>query len=132
MKYTEEEKEVIEILNTFKYRNKTKNYKELTTEDCKSAEILLNIIENQQKEIEELKEHKKNYTNKRKNYIKLYKLLEKHLDKEKQNVAEKNKKIQHLENVLSDKNKLLKNSISKETIREKMLTLYNSLFYFYI
>lgn len=51
----EEEKKAIEILNTFKLRRKTKNYKEISLEDSQSVEIILNLIEKLQKENEELR-----------------------------------------------------------------------------
>lgn len=52
----EEEKKAIEILNTFEFRGKTRNYKEISSEDSKSVKIVLNLIEKLQKENEELKE----------------------------------------------------------------------------
>ena len=114
MEYTEEVKKAIKEIkykldnddNSWFYQNE--------------IETIIDLLEKQQKEIERLKEHKKDYTKKRKNYISLYKLLEKHLAKEKQNIEEKNNKIIHLEKVLADKNKQLKNSISKEAIKEKI------------
>lgn len=117
MEYTEEVKKAIKAIkykldnddNSWFYQNE--------------IETIIDLLEKQQKEIERLKEHKKDYTKKRKNYISLYKLLEKHLAKEKQNIEEKNNKIIHLEKVLADKNKQLKNSIPKEAIREKMKQL---------
>ena len=51
----EEEKEAVEILNTFELRRKTKNYKEISLEDSQSVETILNLIEKLQKENEELK-----------------------------------------------------------------------------
>lgn len=52
----EEEKKAIEILNTFEFRGKTRNYKEISSEDSKSVKIVLNLIEKLQKENEELRE----------------------------------------------------------------------------
>lgn len=49
----EEEKKAIEILNTFEFRGKTRNYKEISSEDSKSVKIVLNLIEKLQKENEE-------------------------------------------------------------------------------
>jgi hypothetical protein len=51
----EEEKEAVEILNTFELRRKTKNYKEISLEDSQSVETILNLIEKLQKENEKLK-----------------------------------------------------------------------------
>lgn len=51
----EEEKKAIEILNTFELRRKTKNYKEISSEDSKSVKIVLNLIEKLQKENKELR-----------------------------------------------------------------------------
>lgn len=51
---TEEEKEAVEILNTFEFRGKTRNYKEISSEDSKSVKIVLNLLEKLQKENEEL------------------------------------------------------------------------------
>lgn len=50
----EEEKEAVEILNTFELRRKTKNYKEISLEDSQSIETILNLIEKLQKENEKL------------------------------------------------------------------------------
>lgn len=50
----EEEKEAVEILNTFELRRKTKNYKEISLEDSQSVETILNLIEKLQKENEKL------------------------------------------------------------------------------
>ncbi len=57
----EEEKEAVEILNTFEFRGKTRNYKEISSEDSKSIKIVLNLIEKLQKENEELKAVRKWY-----------------------------------------------------------------------
>lgn len=46
----EEEKQAVEILNTFKFRSKTRNYKKISSEDSKSVKIVLNLIEKLQKE----------------------------------------------------------------------------------
>lgn len=51
----EEEKKAIEILNTFEFRGKTRNYKEISSEDSKSVKIVLNLIKKLQKENEKLK-----------------------------------------------------------------------------
>ena len=53
---TKEEKKAIEILNTFEFRSKTRNYKEISLEDSKSVKIVLNLIEKLQKENEYYKE----------------------------------------------------------------------------
>lgn len=58
---SEEEKKAVEILNTFELRRKTKNYKEISLEDSQSVEIVLNLIEKQQKKIDELKKYEKYY-----------------------------------------------------------------------
>ena len=52
----EEEKKAVEILNTFEFRSKTRNYKKISLEDSKSVKIVLNLIEKLQKENEELEE----------------------------------------------------------------------------
>ena len=52
----EEENKAVEILNTFEFRSKTRNYKEISLEDSKSVKIVLNLIEKLQKEKEELEE----------------------------------------------------------------------------
>ena len=51
----EEENKAVEILNTFEFRSKTRNYKEISLEDSKSVKIVLNLIEKLQKENEELR-----------------------------------------------------------------------------
>lgn len=51
-----EEKKAIEILNTFEFRDKTINYKEISSEDSKSVKMVLNLLEKLQKENKELKE----------------------------------------------------------------------------
>lgn len=53
----EEERKAIEILNTFEFRGKTRNYKEISLEDLQSVEILLNLIEKLQKENESWKSY---------------------------------------------------------------------------
>lgn len=85
-----------------------------------AIETLLNLLEKRQKEIEKLKEHKKDYTKKRKNYISLYKLLEKHLEKEKQKVKALKQEIEYLNCVCESDTD---NYISKEAIREKIVEL---------
>lgn len=57
----EEEKQAVEILNTFEFRSKTKNYKGISLEDSKSVKIVLNLIDKLQKENEELKKSKITY-----------------------------------------------------------------------
>ena len=52
---TEEERKAVEILNTFEFRGKTRNYKEISLEDSKSIKIVLNLLGKLQKENEELK-----------------------------------------------------------------------------
>ena len=70
----EEEKKAVEILNTFEFRSKTRNYKEISLEDSKSVKIVLNLIEKLQKEKEELEginnelEAEKNETIRRYNF----------------------------------------------------------------
>lgn len=49
----EEEKKAVEILNTFEFRSKTKNYKKISSEDSKSVKIVLNLLEKLKKENEE-------------------------------------------------------------------------------
>ena len=68
----EEEKKAIEILNTFEFRGKTRNYKEISSEDSKSIKIVLNLIEKLQKENEELKEIYRSENKMKNEYIKLY------------------------------------------------------------
>mgnify|MGYP007124392202 CR=1 FL=1 len=41
----EEEKKAVEILNTFEFRRKTRNYKIISLEDSKSVKIVLNLLE---------------------------------------------------------------------------------------
>ena len=68
----EEEKQAIEILNTFEFRRKTKNYRKISLEDSQSVKILLNLIEKLQKENEEYSKQldldyvDKNYISKKK------------------------------------------------------------------
>lgn len=50
---SEEEKQAIELLNTFKFRQKTLNYNKICLEDVKNVEIITNLIEKLQKEKEE-------------------------------------------------------------------------------
>ncbi len=59
---TEEERKAVEILNTFEFRGKTRNYKEISLEDSKSVKIVLNLLEKLQKENEELKSNNEKYT----------------------------------------------------------------------
>lgn len=49
---TEEEKQAIEILNTFEFRRKTKNYRKISLEDSRSVKIVLNLLDKLQKENE--------------------------------------------------------------------------------
>lgn len=49
----EEEKQAIEILNTFEFRRKTKNYRKISLEDSRSVKLVLNLLEKLQKENEE-------------------------------------------------------------------------------
>lgn len=53
MKYTEEEKRAIDILNDFQFRSRTIVYNKIDSEDVGSVKIVLNLLEKQQKEIEE-------------------------------------------------------------------------------
>ena len=55
MEYTEKEKKAITILDEFELRRKTVNYNRITVEDSQCAKTVLNLLEKQQKEIEELK-----------------------------------------------------------------------------
>lgn len=55
---SEEEKQAIDILNTFIFRQKTKNYNKLSLEDTESVKVVLNLIDKQQKQIEKLKSRK--------------------------------------------------------------------------
>ena len=68
----EEEKKAIEILNTFEFRGKTRNYKEISSEDSKSIKIVLNLLGKLQKENEELKEIYRSENKMKNEYIKLY------------------------------------------------------------
>lgn len=68
----EEEKKAIEILNTFEFRGKTRNYKEISSEDSKSIKIVLNLLGKLQKENEELKEIYRSEKKMKNEYIKLY------------------------------------------------------------
>lgn len=52
---SEEEKQAIELLNTFKFRQKTLNYNKICLEDVKNVEIITNLIKKLQKENEELR-----------------------------------------------------------------------------
>ena len=49
----EEEKKAVEILNTFEFRRKTRNYKIISLEDSKSVKIVLNLLDKLQEENEE-------------------------------------------------------------------------------
>lgn len=53
---SEEEKQAIDILNTFIFRQKTKNYNKLSLEDTESVKIVLNLIEKQNKVIDKMAE----------------------------------------------------------------------------
>lgn len=68
----EEEKKAVEILNTFEFRSKTRNYKKISLEDSKSVKIVLNLLEKLQKENEELKEIYISEKNMKNEYVKLY------------------------------------------------------------
>lgn len=69
---TEQEKKAVEILNTFEFRSKTKNYKKISSEDSKSVKIVLNLLEKLKKENEEYSKQldldyvDKNYISKKK------------------------------------------------------------------
>lgn len=69
---TEEEKQAIEILNTFEFRRKTKNYRKISLEDSRSVKLVLNLLEKLQKENEEYSKQldldyvDKNYISKKK------------------------------------------------------------------
>ena len=68
----EEEKKAVEILNTFEFRRKTRNYKIISLEDSKSVEIVLNLLDKLQEENEEYSKQldldyvDKNYISKKK------------------------------------------------------------------
>ena len=47
----EEEKQAIEILNTFEFRRKTKNYRKISLEDSRSVKLVLNLLEKLQKKM---------------------------------------------------------------------------------
>ena len=68
----EEEKKAVEILNTFEFRSKTRNYKKISLEDSKSVKIVLNLLEKLQKENEELKEIYISEKKMKNEYVKLY------------------------------------------------------------
>lgn len=74
MKYTEEEKRAIDILNDFQFRSRTIVYNKIDSEDVGSVKIVLNIIEKQQKEIERL--YKDNYRLDRENQLKFEKAVD--------------------------------------------------------
>lgn len=69
---TEEEKQAIEILNTFEFRRKKKNYRKISLEDSRSVKLVLNLLEKLQKENEEYSKQldldyvDKNYISKKK------------------------------------------------------------------
>lgn len=46
----EEEKKAIEILDTFKFRSKTKNYNKICLEDVEATKIIITLITKLQKE----------------------------------------------------------------------------------
>ena len=68
----EEEKKAVEILNTFEFRRKTRNYKIISFEDSKSVKIVLNLLDKLQEENEEYSKQldldyvDKNYISKKK------------------------------------------------------------------
>ena len=51
---SEEEKKAIEILDTFKFRSKTKNYNKICLEDVEATKIIITLITKLQKENAEL------------------------------------------------------------------------------
>lgn len=87
---SEEEKQAIELLNTFKFRQKTLNYNKICLEDVKNVEIITNLIEKQQKENEELRKGQKSLMQSRKKWKdRYYKLKEKNrkiIDKMAENI----------------------------------------------
>lgn len=75
---SEEEKQAIELLNTFKFRQKTLNYNKICLEDVKNVEIITNLIEKLQKENKELRKWQKSLMQSRKKWKdRYYKLREK-------------------------------------------------------
>lgn len=91
----EEEKEAIEILNTFEFRRKTRNYKEISSEDSKCVKIVLNLLKKLQKGINRLKEKNKKLENEiidvkvdkiTKNYISKQKIKDEIAELQKMNV----------------------------------------------
>ena len=67
MEYTEKEKKAITILDEFELRRKTVNYNRITVEDSQCAKTVLNLLEKQNKEINEkdkLLKFNRNYINK--------------------------------------------------------------------
>ena len=68
----DEEKKAVEILNTFEFRRKTRNYKIISLEDSKSVKIVLNLLDKLQEENEEYSKQldldyvDKNYISKKK------------------------------------------------------------------
>ena len=97
---SEEEKQAIELLNTFKFRQKTLNYNKICLEDVKNVEIITNLIKKLQKENEELRKGQKSLMQSRKKwkdrYYKLKKKSKKIIDKMAEN-KEETEKIEEID-----------------------------------
>ena len=63
MEYTEKEKKAITILDEFELRRKTVNYNRITVEDSQCAKTVLNLLEKQQRKIQDLEDRNSKCSN---------------------------------------------------------------------
>lgn len=111
MEYSEEENKAIEYIEECKQKNAGD-----IAEIFKSSCVLKELVEKQQKEIENLKDKNKDLLRKLKNRVKEVKKLIKY--------SQYKKEFSRLNKLLKEKQKSIENSISKKEIREKIEELY--------
>lgn len=87
---TEQEQKAIEILDTFELRRISRKYNKLDLNDVYASQIVLNLISNLQKEVEQLENKLDNSLNEQKEREKYTHSLEEKLDK----LQKENKKLQ--------------------------------------
>lgn len=93
---SEEEQEAIEVLESFEYREKTKQYNKLDLGDVRTSKTILNLIDRLQKELRQEKEKNEEYEevwNCQNQTIDTLNYTIRKLQKELEQEKEKNKKL---------------------------------------
>lgn len=116
-----EEEKAIEILNTFEFRRKTKNYKEIALEDSKSVEIILNLLEKLQKENEDLKAKLEYKQYGDLDNIEFEKYINYIVENKTKELKEQLEEEQELNKIIKNTriNKILENNIEVKKLREE-------------